>query len=147
MVLEALCGKSIGKVIGSSDGFRPKISGNTIVKHNSTGHLKKCAIFPFYHSVLLRCIRTRCLMYKAFLFKELFHVRINVFSTIISSEHAWLGLKLGTDHIIELNKHMKHFRFLYKEVNPTHAGTIINKYSKVKKPCSPMTGVGPHTSE
>ena len=70
MVLETLCGKSIGKVIGSSDGFRPKMSGNTRVKNNSTGHLKQCAIFPFCHSVLLGCVRTGCLMYEAFLFKE-----------------------------------------------------------------------------
>ena len=131
MVLKALCGKSNGKVVGSSNGFRSKMSGNMRVKHNGAGHLKKCAIFPFCRSVLLRCIRTRCLMYEAFLFKKLFNVRINVFSTINGSEHAGLGLKLGTDHIIELNKHMRYFRFLSKEVNPTHAGTIINKYNKV----------------
>ena len=110
MVLKALCGKSIGKIVGSGDGFRSKMSGSMGIKHNSTGHLKKCVIFPFYHSILLGWIRTRGLMYKAFLLKELLHVRVNVFSTVISSKHAGLGLELGIDHIIEFNKHMKHFK-------------------------------------
>ena len=133
MVLETLSGKSIGKVIGSGDGFRPKISRNTRVKHSRTGHLKECTVFPFRHAILLGCVRTRCLMYEAFLLKEKIHVRVDIFSTIISSEHARLGLKLGTDHIIELNEHMKNFRFLFKKINPTHAGTIINKGNKVRK--------------
>ena len=131
MVLKTLCGKSIGKVVGGGDGFRPKMSESIGFKHHSTGHLKKCAIFPFCYSILLGGIRARGLMYKSFLFKELLHVRVNIFSPIISSKHAGLGLELGTDHIIEFNKHMKHFRFLFKEVNPTHSGAIINKRNKV----------------
>ena len=70
-------------------------------------------------------------MYKALLFKELLHVRINVFSTLISSKHAGSGSELGTNHIIEFNKHMKHLRFLFKEVNPTHTGAVINKSNEV----------------
>ena len=131
MVLKTLCGKSIGKVVGGGDSFRPKISGSMGIKHHSTGHLKKCAIFSFCHSIFLRCIRARGLMYKSLLFKELLHVRINVFFPVISSKHARLGLELGTVHIIEFNKHMRHFRFLFKEVNPIQSGAIINKCNKV----------------
>ena len=115
VVLETLSGKSIGKVISGSDGFWPKISGNTRVKHNSTGHLKKCTVFSFRHAILLGCVRTRCLMYEAFLLKEKVHVRIDIFSTIVSSEHARLGLKLGTDHIIEPNEHMKTSNFCLRK--------------------------------
>ena len=88
MILKAFCGKSIGKIIGSGNGFRPKVSGNMGIKYNSTGHLKKCAIFPFCHSILLGCVWARGLMHKAFLFKELLHVEINVFYTIINSKHV-----------------------------------------------------------
>jgi hypothetical protein len=70
-------------------------------------------------------------MDKTFLFKELLHVRINVFSTIMSPKHARLGLKMGTNLIIKFNKYTKHFRFMSKEVNPTHPGTVINKGNKV----------------
>ena len=54
-------------------------------------------------------------------------VRVHIFSTVIRPQNTGFGLELGTDHIIKINKNSKHLRFMFKEVNPTHLSTIINK--------------------
>jgi len=55
---------------------------------------------------------------------------INIFAAIVRLDNSEFGRKLSLDHHMERLKDREHFVFIFHQVEPCHAGTVINKDDK-----------------
>ena len=98
-------------------------------KHKGLTYFKECAILPFSYSIFLWCMWTRSLVNEAMGGEKNFQMLVHVFP-IVGSKNLRLSFKLGDNHIIELDKRIKNFRFVFQEMHPAYSSTIINNKTK-----------------
>ena len=67
------------------------------------------------------------------LFKELREWVVKVFSAIVSMESLNCCIKLGTDHVVEINEGLVYLGFIFQEENPSNSGMVINEGHKPLK--------------
>jgi hypothetical protein len=74
---------------------------------------------------------------------------VYIFAAIVKADNSELGRKLSLDHRMERLKDREYLVFIFHQIEPCHAGTIIKK-KKITNQRIPETieiGEGPHTSE
>jgi hypothetical protein len=84
-------------------------------------------VLPLSHTILLRRLRTRCLMNKSMVVKIRAETLINIFAAIVRADNSEFGRKLSLDHRMERLKDREYLVFIFHQIESCHVSTVINK--------------------
>ena len=103
------------------------------VRKQSESTLNYVPMLSLNHPILLRCVRTWKLVNKTMCWTEILKGIRSKLSTIICSQNFDFRIQLILYNCFKELKNIKKIKFMFKKINPSKFGILINKKNIILK--------------
>ncbi len=142
--INCCCGCSIHDIDYSCYHFTPKVISQILLIQHGTCYFCNVHVFPFSNSILLWGITTWVLPLNS-MFLQVFIVFIwKIVSPSIEPSTFDVHTLLLLHHCFKIQKLLKHFTFVFHEVNPHLPCVVINEIHVVPTSSNRFCFHGPH---